>query len=201
MHCAARREITFQAANLPPRLFFVIPAENDPFVKVQKKMAVYDPLSWITMVKADEFECQFFPGAMYPTSFALKDGTPLPPVHFTDQIKIGKDVYYLDCDRWAERKVLADTQDKFTVEINGTFCTSAREYAAKGVKACYRYTFHRTKAEIEVEAKVSMPADSTAVPQLLQLECNSKTTPLSWSFEPQQKQQNTYSRKGIIRIK
>lgn len=193
-------ETLLNAVRMQFKLIAAIPAENDPFVKIQKKMAVYDPLSWITTVKADKFECQFFPGAMYPTSFALTDGTPLPQVRFADQVKIDKDVYYLDCDRWAEHKVLTDTQDKFIVEINGTFCTSAREYAAKGVKACYRYTFHRTKAEIEVEAMVTMPQDSTAVPQLLKLECDSKSTPLTWNFEPQQKTQNTYSRKGKIRI-
>ena len=189
------------AVRMQFKLIAAIPTENDPFVKIQKKMAVYDPLSMITEVKTDQFECQFFPGAMYPTSFTLKDGSPLPQVRFSDQVKIGSNVYYLDCDRWAERKILENTQDKFTIELNGTFCTSAREYAAKGVKACYRYTFHRTKAEIEVEANVTMPAGTAAEPQLLQLECNSKTTPLTWKFEPLQKQQNTYSRKGIIRIK
>ena len=176
-------------------------SENDPFVKVQKKMAVYDPLSWITAVKADKFECQFFPGAMYPTSFALNDGTQLAQVKFADRIKIGNDVYYLDCDRWAERKVLEDTQDRFVVEIYGTFCTSAREYVAKGVEAVYRYTFNRTGNEIEVEAKVTVPAEVNSVPELLDLACDSKSSPIAWNFAPVKKQQNTFIRKGKIIIK
>ena len=175
--------------------------EHDPFVKEQPQIAVYDPLSWITNVRTARFECQFFPGAMYPTAFTLKNGMPLPAVNFRDNVKIGNDVYYLDCDRWAESKVIENTKERFVIELYGTFCTSAREYAAKDLKAVYRYTFDRKKPEVDIEAKVIMPADSTAVPELLQLSCDQKNSRISWKTGEVKNQQNIFSCKGKILIK
>ncbi len=196
-----KAEDLLNAVKMQFKLIQAIPSENDPFDNKSKNMAVYNELSWITTVKTDKFECQFFPGAMYPTAFALKDGTPLAPVSFKDRVVIGKDVYYLDCDRWAERKVIENSPEKFVLEIHGTYCTSAREYAAKGLKAVYRYAFNRNSSEIDVEAEVTMLDGSNSVPELLVLQCDSKTSRISWSFDIQQKKQNKFVRKGKIFIK
>lgn len=178
-----------------------IPSEYDPFERDLKKIADYNPLSMITVINTGKFGCQFFARAMYPNAFTLHDGTELDAVKFNDRIKIGKDVYYLDCERWAERKVIEDTQDRFVIKMQGTFCTSRHEYAAKDVKAVYRYTFKRNSAEIEVEARVSLPQDIIAEPELLELECSSKNPRISWSCGNLENQQKIFIRKGKIFIK
>ena len=110
-------------------------------------------------------------------------------------------MYYLDCERWAERKVIEETKDRFVIEMHGTFCTYRHEYAAKDVKAVYRYTFKRNSSEIEVEARVSLPQDIIAVPELLELKCNSRNPRISWSFGNLKNQQKVFTRKGNIFIK
>jgi hypothetical protein len=177
------------------------PSDYDPFENNPPKIAYYNSRSMVTTVNNGKFGCKFFARAMYPNAFTLHNGTELDNINFRDKLIIGKDVYYLDCERWAERKVIKDSKDIFAIEMQGTFCTWRHEYAAKGVKAKYRYIFKRNSPVIEVEAEVSIPEDTTALAELLALECNSKKTRISWEIGKLKSKQNTFIRKGKIFIK
>lgn len=177
-----------------------IPFEHDPFQKEQKQLAFYNKLSWITTVNTNKLECIFFPGAMYPTNFRYLDGTILPSVEFNDSIVINNVTYYLNCDRWAEKKIIQNSKDKFVIELNGTFCTSAREYAAPNVKATYRYTFTKDSPEVKINAKVILPENTIAKIELLNLQCNSKSN-LTWVLEKQVANKNIITRNGKLILK
>jgi hypothetical protein len=182
-------------------LIATAPTDYDPFEKNLKKITDYNQRSMVTTVNTGKFGCKFFARAMYPNAFTRHNGTELDAVKFKDKLIIGKEVYYLDCERWADRKVIKDTKDIFIIEMHGTFCTFRHEYAAKGVKAIYRYTFKRNSSEIDVEAEVSVPQDVTAIAELLELECNKKNPPILWKIGKLKNKQNTFIRKGKIFIK
>ena len=183
------------------RFIAAAPSDYDPFEKDLKKIADYNPRSMVTTVNTGKFNCRFFAGAMYPNAFTLHNGIELDALKFKDRLVIGKDVYYLDCERWAERKVIEDTKDKFVIEMHGTFCTFRHEYEAKGVKAVYRYTFKRNSSEIEVEVVVSVPQDTTALAELLEFDSPNKRPRISWKVGKLKNKQNIFIRKGKIFIK
>jgi hypothetical protein len=180
-----------------------VPMQPDPFSrKADMPLAVLDSLTGMAAVRAEQFECRFFPGCMYPIRFELPDGTPLPEIRWDDQIVINKQIYRLDCDRWAERNILVNTPEKLIVECSGTFCTQAREFAAPGeIKAIYRYTFQRNHSEVEIEAKVILPEGTSEIPQILQLQKNTIDQKISWSCDAPERKNNVFSRKGKIQIR
>ena len=134
---------------------------------------------------------------MYPTNFTLPDGTALPTVEFNDSIVINKTTYFLNCDRWAEKKIIENSKEKFVIELVGTFCTQAREYAAQNVKAIYRYTFTKNSSEVKINAKAILPVNTKAETKLLNLQCNSKSK-LTWKLEKQITNKNVITRTGRI---
>jgi hypothetical protein len=137
---------------------------------------------------------------MYPTNFTLPDGTRFPNIEFNDSIVINNTTYFLNCDRWAEKKVIENSKDKFIIQLVGTFCTSAREYAAPNVKAIYSYTFNKNSSEVKISGKVILPKNIKGETKLLNLQCNSKSK-LTWVLEKQISNNNEITRIGKIVLK
>ena len=74
----------------------------------------------IIEVKTGSYELSFFPGCMFP--FRLKTGgRTLPEPVWLDRI-VGMDgkQYFLNIDRFAERKIVTNTDREFCVEMSGT---------------------------------------------------------------------------------
>ena len=110
----------------------------------------------IIEVKAGSYELSFFPGCMFP--FRLKTGgRTLPEPVWLDRI-VGMDgkQYFLNIDRFAERRIVTSTDRVFCVEMSGTYCLDDDVSIPGKVQAIYRY---RCKPDgIEVDVRISNPA-------------------------------------------
>ena len=75
----------------------------------------------IVEVKTAEYELSFFPGCMFPFRL-ISRGTPLPEPVWLDRI-VGMDgkQYYLNVERFAERRILCNTDREFRIEMTGTY--------------------------------------------------------------------------------
>ncbi len=109
----------------------------------------------IIEVKSGSYELSFFPGCMFP--FRLKTGgRNLPEPVWLDRI-IGMDgkQYFLNIDRFAERKIVTSSDREFCVEMSGTYCLDDDVSIPGKVQALYRY---KCKPDcIEVDVRISNP--------------------------------------------
>ena len=109
----------------------------------------------IIEVKTASYELSFFPGCMFP--FRLKTGgRTLPEPVWLDRI-VGMDgkQYFLNIDRFAERKIVTSTDREFCVEMSGTYCLDDDVSIPGKVQALYRY---KCKPDcIEVDIRISNP--------------------------------------------
>ena len=109
----------------------------------------------IIEVKTGSYELSFFPGCMFP--FRLKTGgRPLPEPVWLDRI-VGMDgkQYFLNIDRFAERRIVTGTGREFCVEISGTYCLDDDVSIPGKVLALYRYKCRPDG--IEVDVRISNP--------------------------------------------
>ena len=109
----------------------------------------------IIEVKTASYELSFFPGCMFP--FRLKTGgRTLPEPVWLDRI-VGMDgkPYFLNIDRFAERKIVASTDREFCVEMSGTYCLDDDVSIPGKVQALYRYKCRPDG--IEVDVRISNP--------------------------------------------
>lgn len=109
----------------------------------------------IIEVKTGSYELSFFPGCMFP--FRLKTGgRTLPEPVWLDRIT-GMDgkQYYLNIDRFAERKIVTSTDREFCVEMSGTYCLDDDVSIPGKVQAVYRYKCRPDG--IEVDVRISNP--------------------------------------------
>lgn len=179
------------------------PHHRDPFVRDNSQpMSSCDLRSRMTLIRADKYRCQMFPGCIYPVRFTLPDGTPLPELTWNDRITFNGTIYRLDCDRWAKQRILCNTPEELEIECTGTFCTNDREVAIPGkVQARYRYTFRRDSPEVRIAAAVVLPSDMPAVPELLKITSSASNQRFILDLGPQKKNGNTYIRTGKIIIR
>ena len=104
----------------------------------------------IIEVKTGSYELSFFPGCMFP--FRLKTGgRTLPEPVWLDRI-VGMDgkQYFLNIDRFAERKIVTNTDREFCVEMTGTYCLNDDVSIPGKVLALYRYKCRPDGIEIDV---------------------------------------------------
>ena len=109
----------------------------------------------IIEVKTGSYELSFFPGCMFP--FRLKTGgRTLPEPVWLDRI-VGMDgkQYYLNVDRFAERRIVTGNDREFCVEMSGTYCLDDDVSNPGKVRALYRYRC--LPDGIEVEVRISNP--------------------------------------------
>ena len=109
----------------------------------------------IIEVKTGSYELSFFPGCMFP--FRLKTGgRTLPEPVWLDRI-VGMDgkQYYLNIDRFAERRIVTSTDREFCVEMSGTYCLNDDVSIPGKVQALYRYKCRPDG--IEVDVRISNP--------------------------------------------
>lgn len=109
----------------------------------------------IIEVKTGSYELSFFPGCMFP--FRLKTGgKTLPePVWLDRIIAMDGKQYFLNIDRFAERKIVTSTDREFCVEMSGTYCLNDDVSIPGKVQAIYRY---KCKPDgIEVDVRISNP--------------------------------------------
>ena len=109
----------------------------------------------IIEVKTGSYELSFFPGCMFP--FRLKTGgKTLPEPVWLDRI-VGMDgkQYYLNIDRFAERRIVTNTDREFCVEMSGTYCLDDDVSCPGKVKALYRYKCK--PGCIEIDVRISNP--------------------------------------------
>lgn len=109
----------------------------------------------IIEVKTGSYELSFFPGCMFP--FRLKTGgKTLPEPVWLDRI-VGMDgkQYYLNIDRFAERRIVTCTEREFCVEMSGTYCLNDDVSVPGKVLALYRYGCRPDG--IEVDVRISNP--------------------------------------------
>ena len=109
----------------------------------------------IIEVKAGSYELSFFPGCMFP--FRLKTGgRTLPEPVWLDRI-VGMDgkQYFLNIDRFAERRIVTSTDREFCVEMSGTYCLDDDVSIPGKVQAVYRYKCRPDG--IEVDVRISNP--------------------------------------------
>ncbi|MBQ7207566.1 MAG: hypothetical protein IJS01_07200 [Lentisphaeria bacterium] len=109
----------------------------------------------IIEVKTGSYELSFFPGCMFP--FRLKTGgRTLPEPVWLDRI-VGMDgkQYFLNIDRFAERRIVTRTDREFCVEMSGTYCLNDDASNPGKVLALYRYTCRPDG--IEVDVRISNP--------------------------------------------
>jgi len=110
----------------------------------------------IIEVKTGGYELSFFPGCMFP--FRLKaNGRSLPePVWLDRIVDMDGKQYYLNVDRFAERRIVTDNDREFCVEISGTYCLDDDVSNPGKVQALYRYKCRPDG--IEVDVRISNPA-------------------------------------------
>ena len=109
----------------------------------------------IIEVKTGHYELSFFPGCMFP--FRLKTGgRNLPEPVWLDRI-VGMDgkQYFLNIDRFAERRIVTSTDREFCVEMSGTYCLDDDVSNPGKVQALYRYKCRSDG--IEVDVRISNP--------------------------------------------
>ena len=109
----------------------------------------------IIEVKTGSYELSFFPGCMFP--FRLKTGgRTLPEPVWLDRI-VGMDgkQYYLNVDRFAERRIVTGNDREFCVEMSGTYCLDDDVSIPGKVQALYRYKCRPDG--IEVDVRISNP--------------------------------------------
>ena len=109
----------------------------------------------IIEVKTDSYELSFFPGCMFP--FRLKTGgKTLPePVWLDRIVDMDGKQYFLNVDRFAERRILSSTEQEFCVEMSGTYCLDDDVSIPGEIRAVYRY---RCLADgVEVSVRISNP--------------------------------------------
>ena len=109
----------------------------------------------IIEVKTGSYELSFFPGCMFP--FRLKaGGRTLPEPVWLDRI-VGMDgkQYFLNIDRFAERRIVTSTDREFCVEMTGTYCLDDDVSIPGKVQAVYRYKCRPDG--IEVSVRISNP--------------------------------------------
>ncbi|MBO4647141.1 MAG: hypothetical protein J5806_03180 [Lentisphaeria bacterium] len=109
----------------------------------------------IIEVKTGSYELSFFPGCMFP--FRLKTGgRTLPEPVWLDRI-VGMDgkQYFLNIDRFAERRIVTNTDREFCVEMSGTYCLDDDFSNPGKVRALYRYKCRPDG--IEVDVRISNP--------------------------------------------
>lgn len=116
------------------------------------EMGTFDRRTGNWIVRGKHLSCTFFAGHMFPARFTLTDGGELPRSTFSDSLRYpGKtQIYRLDLERWAEGKVLKNTESEFTIELKGKFCRTALPHMEEfpGVTAVYRYHFRRDHGKI-----------------------------------------------------
>ena len=109
----------------------------------------------IIEVKTGSYELSFFPGCMFP--FRLKTGgRTLPEPVWLDRIVAmdGKQ-YFLNIDRFAERRIVTGTDREFCVEMSGTYCLNDDVSNPGKVQALYRYKC--LPDGIDVDVRISNP--------------------------------------------
>ena len=109
----------------------------------------------IIEVKTGSYELSFFPGCMFP--FRLKTGgRTLPEPVWLDRI-VGMDgkQYFLNIDRFAERRIVTGNDREFCVEMSGTYCLDDDVSIPGKVQAVYRYKCRPDG--IEVDVRISNP--------------------------------------------
>ncbi len=111
-------------------------------------------------VKTDHYALGFFPGHMFPFNLKAADGTALPEIIFLDRIVADRKQYSLRIDRFAETRIVENSDDRLTVEISGHYCLDADTSAPGRPLAVYRYECRRNSPEIKVSATVSREDDT-----------------------------------------
>ena len=109
----------------------------------------------IIEVKTGSYELSFFPGCMFP--FRLKSGgRTLPePVWLDRIVDMDGKQYFLNIDRFAERRIVTSNDQEFCVEMSGTYCLNDDVSIPGKVQAIYRY---KCRADgIDVEVRISNP--------------------------------------------
>lgn len=109
----------------------------------------------IIEVKTGKYELSFFPGCMFP--FRLKcGGKTLPEPVWLDRV-VGNDgkQYFLNVERFAERRILSDTDQEFCIEMSGMYCLNDDVSVPGKVSAVYQYTCRADGVSVNV--KISNP--------------------------------------------
>lgn len=109
----------------------------------------------IIEVKGGNYEISFFPGCMFPFRL-VSNGKTLPEPVWLDRI-VGMDgkQYYLNVERFAERRILSHTSQMFQMEMTGTYCLNDDISIPGNVKVTYQYKC--LEDSISVDVRITNP--------------------------------------------
>ena len=109
----------------------------------------------IIEVKTGGYELSFFPGCMFPFRLKTGGGTLPEPVWLDRIVGMDGKQYYLNIDRFAERRIVTNNDREFCVEMSGTYCLDDDVSIPGKVQALYRYKCRSDG--IEVDVRISNP--------------------------------------------
>lgn len=142
-------------------------------------MGNYDKDSGIWSVDTGIYQCKFFPGCMYPVWFKDKQDRKFPFFIFSDRIRDQKELYHLSEERWAELKILKNTDSEFIAELRGNFCHNAGKPAVNvpfaGIGAVYKYTLKKNDPLLKIKITLTKKEKKTYDLNLIRLR---------WRFMP-----------------
>ena len=109
----------------------------------------------IIEVRTPVYELSFFPGCMFPFQLGA-GGKILPEPVWLDRI-VGMDgtAYFLNIERFAERRILENDAAAFTIEMSGTYCKNDDVSIPGGVQA--KYVYRCTPEEVALHVTVGNP--------------------------------------------
>ena len=114
---------------------------------------IYD--NGIAEVKTASYSLSFFPGCMLPFRL-VSNGKALPEPIWLDRIvSMDGKQYYLNIERFAERRILSNTEQKFCVEMKGTYCLNDDVSIPGNIEVVYQYKC--LADSVEVNVRISNP--------------------------------------------
>ena len=107
-------------------------------------------------VTCDGYSCTFFEGHMFPVRFRTPTGECFPSLTFNDKAReTEKEIQYvLGEDRWAEFRIVENSDDCFVIDCLGSYCRiDSRPFvlALQGVQVAYRYSLRKSSKSIKID--------------------------------------------------
>lgn len=144
--CASCGSLNTAAQNATP--------EKQPFVTLHR--------SQILDIKNNFYSISFFPGHMFPFQIKNAQGTPIPEFIWFDRVVADNTKqFFLRIDRFAERKIISQSDDHIIIEITANYCLNEEITAPGNIRATYRYECSANSPKINITATVMKDDDMT----------------------------------------
>jgi hypothetical protein len=124
------------------------------FIAQGNTLATFDKVSQSWIVKNNFYSCIFLEGQLFPSDFTFKDNkSSCGVIIFNDTATCSKNKKYLLLEeRWAESKIVKNTQDTFIIQRKGSFFNNSNPLISKldGVSVTCTFKFTKTNPAFEV---------------------------------------------------